>query len=309
MESIQYFFLIAIAIINFNEAYITEHYDVNEFDVDIRVKYDTDCSSKVNFSTIVTVPRGSSILNVLEYANQNYPTFNGFKVAFTGALNGAYQVVCINGNCADDTCVWKVLTDPITTAAVPINEVFVSNIGMIVHFVYTNNANIQGYTIPKQSPLVQGSGSVSGSLNGYLNYTVQYVSPCMAGIGSPSTPYTVSYIMGESALNVMERAALKEPVHNFVLSNIFGRFYVIHTFNDQPTTQSCLWCVYYSPSSSGTPSYHITSDINNFIVPLPQGSLKIKYEASCGNSAVNALSRNNLANVPLPVPPHFNPFL
>jgi hypothetical protein len=300
MKLVLYFISIIGGIITASEGYIIQHYSVADFDVEVHVQYDTQCSSKQDFSTIVTVPRGSSVLNVLEYANQNYPTFDGFKVAFSGS----YQVVCINGDCAENTCVWKVTTDPVTIATVPINEIFVTNVGMVVYFKFEDSSFM---------PLTPSYNYNPSGPNSSLSYSVEYVSPCQAPSQNvadiPSTPYTVSYIMGESALNVMERAALKEPVHNFVLSNIFGRFYVIHTFNDQPTTQSCLWCVYYSPSSSGTPSYHITSDINNFIVPLPQGSLKIKYEASCGNSAVNALSRNNLANVPLPVPPHFNPFL
>jgi hypothetical protein len=296
-------YVIIAAIINANLAYIIKHYDVAEMDVEVHVRYDSDCSSKIDFSTIITVPRGSSILNVLERANQNYPTFTSFKVAFIGASTGAYQVVCINGDCAEDTCVWVVTTDPVTSSSVPINDKFVSNIGMIVHFTYTDNVNLEINSVNSTS------GTPSGP-EGVLNYDVEYGESCQpAGrTAKPSVPYAVSYILGESALNIMERAAIIEPIHNYVLTNLFGRFYIIDTFADEPTTGNCMWCVYYSPSTVDPP-YHITADINNFVIPIPLGSLTLKYENTCGNAVLDALNHHKIKNVPLPIPPHFNPFM
>ena len=120
-------------------AYIIEHVDVSTFDVTVNVQYDSSCSSSTDFSLLVNVPRGSSILNVLERANENYPTFDGFKVIYLSP--SSYYLLSINGEGGSPgPCSWTISTDPASmqSPTKPINEVYASNIGMSVTFYYTD---------------------------------------------------------------------------------------------------------------------------------------------------------------------------
>ena len=119
----------------------------------MEVDFDTACDTSSDISQIVTVPRGSSVLNVLENANLLYPTFNGFKILYVA--NSSYHLVGLNGVEDNPTtnCAWKFSTDPPTASSTnkfglngimsdAINEVFVSNIGMTITFQYTTGSSM-----------------------------------------------------------------------------------------------------------------------------------------------------------------------
>ena len=119
----------------------------------MEVDFDPSCDTSSDITQVVTVPRGSSILNVLENINQYYPTFNGFKVLYIA--NSSYHLISLNG--VDDNpttnCAWIFSTDPPTTSSAndvglrgimsdALNEVFVSSVGMTVTFQYTTGNSI-----------------------------------------------------------------------------------------------------------------------------------------------------------------------
>lgn len=117
------------------------------------VDYDPACDASSDITQVITVPRGSSILNVLENMNQFFPTFNGFKVLYIA--NSSYHLISLNGIDDNPTtdCTWIFSTDPPTTSSAnnvgvrgivsdALNEVFVSNIGMTVTFQYTTGSSI-----------------------------------------------------------------------------------------------------------------------------------------------------------------------
>lgn len=119
----------------------------------MEVDFDSACDTSSDITQVVTVPRGSSVLNVLENANQLFPTFNGFKVLYLA--NSSYHLIGLNGVEDNPTtnCSWIFSTDPPTTSSAshvgyrgilsdPLNEVFVSNIGMTITFQYTTGSSI-----------------------------------------------------------------------------------------------------------------------------------------------------------------------
>ena len=147
--------------------------------------------------------------------------------------------------------------------------------------------------------------------SGNIDYVVSYTSGCEApsnSVSMPSTPLTVSFQLGESAVNIMEAAANQEPSYNFILSNVFGLFYTVHAINGVAVTSSCLWCPYFSPATGVTP-YLLTADVNNFIIPLADGTLTMEYKSSCGSQAYDDLIRRKGRNVHVIIPPHYNPFM
>ena len=121
---------------------------MENFDVEVKVEYDTTCSSKTNFNQLINgIPRGSSVLNVLERANQFYPTFNGFKLLYLA--NSSYHLISLNGDADTTSCGWIFSTEPKSvetssstslTAVLQtgLNNVYISNIGMIVTFKYVS---------------------------------------------------------------------------------------------------------------------------------------------------------------------------
>ena len=136
----------------FFQAFV-HHFGIDAFDVSVHVEYDSACSTKSNFSQIVTVPRESSLLNVLEHSNQLYPVFNGFKVLYIA--NSSYFLTSLNNDSVTPSCHWTVKTDPPTinppttdkgvyietidgitnVSPVGLNNAYVTNIGMTVIFV------------------------------------------------------------------------------------------------------------------------------------------------------------------------------
>ena len=102
----------------------------------------------------MTVPRGSTVLNVLEHSNVLYPVFNGFKVLYIA--NSSYYLVSLNNDADTTLCHWVFKTEPPTIQSAnnlgrifvqttagwgaitenPLNDVYVTNIGMTVTFIY-----------------------------------------------------------------------------------------------------------------------------------------------------------------------------
>ena len=117
-----------------------KHYQVEIFDVIAHVKFEgspCDIANDIT-KTIPSVPRGSTILNVLERANTQYPTFNGFEVAL-GVDDTSYTVVSINGHAPTSSCMWHVSTNPVTStdsSLFPMSSIYVTNVGMEVTFTY-----------------------------------------------------------------------------------------------------------------------------------------------------------------------------
>lgn len=124
----------------------------------------------------------------------------------------------------------------------------------------------------------------------------------------PSTPLTLSIPAGASALNVMEAAVNLEPAHNFILKNIFGKYYIVDSIGGS-STSGCIWCGYFTPLAGppAAPSYLLTADINNFIIPLSGGVLTMHYDTSC-SAALDHFKRGVL-DFKIPLPPHYNPFM
>ena len=152
VSSLSKLFESSFSFLPYMQAFI-HHFGIDAFDVSVHVEYDPVCSTKTNFSQIVNVPRGSSLLNVLEHSNQLYPVFNGFKVLYIA--NSTYLLTSINDDAVTPSCHWVVKTDPPTinpsitdegmyvetvdgiTNVTPLglNNVYVTNIGMTVKFV------------------------------------------------------------------------------------------------------------------------------------------------------------------------------
>ena len=120
----------------------------------------------------------------------------------------------------------------------------------------------------------------------------------------PLSTVSLSLTLGNSALNVMEAAANVESTYHYVVSNVFGKFYVIDSVSGAAVTQSCSWCAYFTPN--GGSAYLLTADINNFIVPISGGDLTLKYQQSC-SVAQGDFNRGKL-DYNIPIPPHYNPF-
>jgi hypothetical protein len=295
------------------------HYSVEDFAVEVYVKYNPSCLMKSNFTTIVNVPRGSTVLNLLERSNDLYPTFTEFKVLYLA--NSTYHLVSLNGDDDAGNCGWLFTTDPetITSSSTqsadlgsilssPLNSIYITNIGMVVTFIYTSRDMTPG-----------GGGSSSDdipwtSLDPTLSveYGIEFTPPCVdPNLKSPSSfsaPVTIPG--GSSALNVMETATNNNPSYSFILKNVFGEFYIIDTLFHASTTASCIWCAYFTPNTqSGTPEYLLTADINNFVIPLSGGELTMKYQSSCSFS-YDHFARHGPASHPhVPIPPHYNPFM
>ena len=58
----------------------------------------------------MTVPRGSTVLNVLEHSNVLYPVFNGFKVLYIA--NSSYYLISLNNDSDTMSCQWILSTNP-----------------------------------------------------------------------------------------------------------------------------------------------------------------------------------------------------
>lgn len=141
--------------------------NTDSFDVTVDVDFDSSCSSKSSFSLIVTVARGSSILNVLEHANVFFTHMQNFKVAY-GVHPTSYTLMSINteGD-SPGPCSWKVSTDPITSVdagVFPLGEVFVTNVGMEVRFHFTTTSN--------DKPTVPSVVSPHTYVHDYINVTI-----------------------------------------------------------------------------------------------------------------------------------------
>lgn len=129
-------------------------------------------------------------------------------------------------------------------------------------------------------------------------------SPPTLSSSPPLSTVSLSLVLGDSALNVMEAAANAQPSYHFVVSNIFGKFYVIDSAGGAAVSQSCIWCAYFTPQ--GGSAYLLTADTNNFIVPITGGDLTLKYQQTC-SVAMDDFNRGKL-DYNIPIPPHYNPF-
>lgn len=141
-----------IALLICIQTMVIHHESADSFAIEIYVEFNSTCSSKTNFNKEVTVPRGSSILNVLEHAaNQEYLSFNGFEVFYLA--NSGYHLWSLHGEKDTSTCNWVFTTDPATIPAMIINkdlqtvggvhskglnDVYVTNNGMVVTFKFDN---------------------------------------------------------------------------------------------------------------------------------------------------------------------------
>ena len=109
----------------------------------------------------------------------------------------------------------------------------------------------------------------------------------------PSTPYTVSIQAGGSALNVMERAADLNTLYTFSISSTFGVYYFAKTIAGVSETISCAWCLTYKPPNSSdiiVPE----SNLQNFVIPLPETTLRMEFTDSCQSSFQVAIARRNM---------------
>lgn len=129
--------------------------------------------------------------------------------------------------------------------------------------------------------------------------------PSLSSSPSPLSTVSLSLVLGDSALNVMEAAANAQSSYHFVISNVFGKYYVINSAGGAIVSQSCTWCVYFTPNGGST--YLLTADINNFIVPISGGDLTLKYQQSC--SVANDNFNRGKLDSNIPIPPHYNPFV
>ena len=125
------------------------------------MKFTGTCNLASDITTIVTgIPRGSSILNVLEHANTQFPVFFGFEVLY-GVHNTSYTLVGINGEATDTSCSWYVSTDPVTSSEAgffPLSDVLVTNVGMEVTFNYQSSSE------KKVSPQTAAKRTVNNQL-------------------------------------------------------------------------------------------------------------------------------------------------
>lgn len=114
-----------------------------------------------------------------------------------------------------------------------------------------------------------------------VNYTVSfpYQSTC------PKPAAILDYILvnitsGQTALNVIEKAADSELTLAFTVHNWFGLFYSIRGVNTAYTNSDCQWCVKFSPSDSSeglVPPYLLSVAPNDFTIPVFGGTLILEY--------------------------------
>lgn len=98
----------------------------------------------------------------------------------------------------------------------------------------------------------------------------------------------------------MEAGANLHPANHFVLINQFGKYYLVETISGTEVP-SCKWCAYFTPSTSPpVPTYEITADVNNFILPLSGGALTMKYETSCSSATIKSDIYDKIRNLNLP---------
>ena len=117
-------------------------------DVTVNVEFDRTCTDNSDITSIVTLPRGSNLLNVLEYANEQFD-FMEYEVLYLHNLG--YQLFSINQLKDTTDCCWGFRTNPDVSSAdfndtgnnnaitKSLDDVLVSNFGFEVTYRYVSN--------------------------------------------------------------------------------------------------------------------------------------------------------------------------
>lgn len=129
-----------------------------------------------------------------------------------------------------------------------------------------------------------------------VNYTVSFPhQPTCPKPTSILDNLLVNVTSGQTALNVMEKAADMEHSLAFTVHNWFGLFYSIRGINTAFTNSNCQWCIKFSPSSSTeglVPPYLLSVAPNDFTIPVFGGTLLLEYTGlGMCNFAQNNLNR------------------
>ena len=111
----------------------------------LNVEFDQTCSANPDITIIVTLPQGSNLLNVLEYANQQSDSIMEFEVFYLQSLG--YQLFSINQLQDTTDCCWILITNPDISSIDANNDVItkglddllVSNFGFEVTYRYVSN--------------------------------------------------------------------------------------------------------------------------------------------------------------------------
>ena len=114
--------------------------------VSLNVEFDQTCSANPDITSIVTLPQGSNLLNVLEYANQQSDSIMEFEVFYLQSLG--YQLFSINELQDTTDCCWVLLTNPDISSSDANNDVVITkglddllvpNFGFEVTYRYVSN--------------------------------------------------------------------------------------------------------------------------------------------------------------------------
>ncbi len=113
--------------------------------------------------------------------------------------------------------------------------------------------------------------------------------PAASGFSGITLPLNIS--SGQTALNVVEKAADLNRDLTFTVINYYGVAYYIRSINTATQAGACKWCVKYSPTVDGSvPGYALTVPLNDFTIPVDKGMLILEYTTEC-STAQESLSR------------------
>ena len=137
----------------------------------LNVEFDQTCSVNPDIISTVTLPQGSNLLNVLEYANQQSDSIMEFEVFYLQSLG--YQLFSINQLNDTVDCCWVLLTNPdisssdasnnvVTTKS--LDDLLVSNFGFEVTYRYVSNLDCANKLMPIIDFVLQNTSGTEVSM-------------------------------------------------------------------------------------------------------------------------------------------------
>ena len=143
-------------------------------DVSVNIEFDQRCADHSDITDIdLTVPQGSNMLNVLEYANNN-PSVNIAEYEVVYLSNLGYYLFSINQLRDTTDCRWIFITDPDVSPDDGIlnslDDVLVSNFGFEVTYQYRYVSNIGSFNKPTIDSVLQTTSETEVSMWLYNYY-------------------------------------------------------------------------------------------------------------------------------------------
>ena len=136
--------------------------------VTVNVEFDPTCADHSDITDIdLTVPRGSNLLNVLEYANKQSDSISEYEVLYLHNLG--YYLFSINQLKDTTDCGWVFITNPDVSRTnsndgikKSLDDVLVSNFGFEVTYRYVSN--IGSFNKPTIDSVLQNTSGTEVSM-------------------------------------------------------------------------------------------------------------------------------------------------